>query len=143
MIRPSPSARRDNIPFGAYLIGLKIVTAEELEAALLLQAERNPKLGRLAAKRNLLTFEKVVSIHEYQQLFGLRFGEAAVALGLLNEEELATLLEEQSAHHKYLGEVLVELRILTPTRLNELLEAYYLETGQDPPLSREPALSNP
>lgn len=143
MIRPSPCARKDHIPFGAFLVEKRLITPEELEAALAIQAERNPKLGRLAARHQMLTFDKVVAIHEYQMLFGLRFGEAAIALGFLNDEELAGLLEEQSLNHTYLGEILVELRILTPTRLKELLDAYLVETGQEPPLSREPALSNP
>jgi hypothetical protein len=132
MIRAFADDRNTVLPFGAYLVSRNLVTPGELEAALIIQAERNPRLGQLAAKRHLLSFDKIRSIYEYQTLHGLKFGEAAVALGFLTDDEVNGLLEEQSLHHTYLGEILVELKVLTPARLEEWLEAYFIETGRRP-----------
>ena len=103
--------REFRIPFGAYLVSKNLLSPGELEAALLCQEERNPKLGAIASKRQLLTFEKVREVYAYQLNSGLPFGSAAIELGLLTDEEVAQLLEEQSLHHKMLGEILVELNI--------------------------------
>lgn len=130
--------RNTALPFGAYLVSKNLVTPGELEAALIIQTERNPRLGQMAAKRQLLNFNKIRSIYEYQTMHGLKFGQAAVALGYLTDEEVAGLLEEQSLHHMYLGEILVELKILTPARLAEWLDAYFLETGRRPGSPRNP-----
>ena len=130
MICPKPRGNDTRIPFGAYLVSKNLISPGELEAALLCQEERNPKLGALAAKRQLLTFQKVREVYAYQIHTGLAFGKAAIDLGFLTDSEVAQLLEEQSLHHKMLGEILVELNIISPKKMEQLLASYFKEIGE-------------
>ena len=129
MICSQPNAK-SVIPFGAYLVSKNLITPGELEASLICQSERNPKLGRLAVDRQLLTFPKIREIYEYQLSHSVPFGKAAVILGFLNKEEVDSLLEEQAMHHKLLGEVLVDLQVISPDRLKEVLASYFSEIGE-------------
>lgn len=130
MICQKPTGKECRIPFGAYLVSKNLISPGELEAALLCQEERNPKLGALAAKRHLLTFEKVREVYAHQLATGLPFGEAAIELGLLTDHEVGQLLEEQSLHHKMLGEILVELNIIPPKKMESILGSYFKEQGE-------------
>ena len=121
------------VPFGAYLVEQGHITPGELQAYLILQEERNSKLGELARQHQMLTFEKICAILEYQRRHNVRFGRAALELGLLSDQELAELIEEQTSHHIWLGQLLVELNVLTPQELGHCLEAYTKATGVELP----------
>lgn len=120
----SPATTPAHIPFGEFLVDKGYVTPGELEAALIIQQDRHSKLGRLANRRAMLTFEKICAIREHQHKYNLRFGEAALALGLLSQAELAELLQEQNASHIPVGKMLVELNILKTDILQKCLEEY-------------------
>ena len=127
---PGDSQDRERIPFGAFLIANNVITPGELEAALILQDERNPKLGRLAHRHQLLTFDKICTILELQRALKISFGEAAIRLGYLSDYEVANLVQEQTANHIYLGELLVELNIMSRTKLRKWLDAYFTTVGE-------------
>lgn len=120
------NTNRRVLPFGAFLVDRGIISPAELEAVLVLQEERHPKLGSLARRHHLLTFENICAIIEHQRTHSMRFGEAAVALGLLNDQEVAALLEEQTNNHRLLGELLVELNIMNRSKLQACLAQYYV-----------------
>lgn len=126
------SNQRDRMPFGAFLVAKGVITAGELEAALILQDDRNPKLGRLAHRHQLLTFEKICSVLECQRALKISFGEAAIRMGYLSDTEVAQLVEEQTANHVYIGELLVELNIMSRSKLSQWLDAYFATVGPPP-----------
>lgn len=130
MIRQRPNGHAAHIPFGAYLVSKNLISPGELEAALLCQSDQNAKLGAIATKEHLLTFNKVREIYDYQLRHRLPFGEAAVALGLLSKDEVDSLLEKQSMHHKMLGEILVELNVMSEEKMQSILDSYFRELGE-------------
>jgi hypothetical protein len=111
--------------FGAYLVEMGVISTNELEAALILQEDRNPKIGRLAQQRHLLTFPKLCQILEYQRSHKLPFGQAAIELGFLSQSELDQLMGEQSQKHIFLGELLAELKFMTKAELEYYLAQYF------------------
>ena len=119
------------VPFGCFLVERGIISAGELEAALIIQDDKNPRIGRLAQRRDMLTFTKLCEILEYQRAHGVRFGKAAVELGFLSEHEVAELVEEQLDNRVKLGELLVELNVLTPAKLRQSLHDHALQHGLD------------
>lgn len=115
----------DGIQFGQYLVDQGIVTPAELEAALMLQGERNPRLGRLAEKMGLIDLKQTWRILQYQHENNVPFGRAAIDLGILSEFEVSQLVERQSEGHVHIGELLAELHILTHDELRQHLDAYF------------------
>lgn len=132
MTEPGSNQKKGRTPFGAFLVAKGVITPGELEAALIIQEERNPKLGRLAHRHQLLSFEKICAILECQKESNLPFGEAAVQLGYLSDFEVAKLLEEQTANHIHIGELLVELNVMSQAKLNQWLDAYFATVGPPP-----------
>ena len=120
----SPDPSNAGLPFGAFLIAHDMVAADELEAALELQDRRNDRIGSLAFRKNLLTFEKICAIRQYQRNREVPFGMAAVELGYLSEAEVEQLLGQQAHSHIRIGELLVELQFLTRGELKRCLRAY-------------------
>jgi uncharacterized protein (DUF433 family) len=118
-----------HIPFGSFLVRHHHITAGQLQAALLFQADHTPRLGALASRYSLLTFEKIREIYDYQLRTGEHFGQSAIVLGLLSDRELADLLEKQAMEHRRLGEILVELHVLDDERLTLLLKEYFETVG--------------
>lgn len=112
------------IPFGEFLIERGHITATELEAVLAIQAERNPKLGSLARKHQLLSHSAVCAIVQHMSQTRSKFGNAAIELGLLNETEVKALLAEQLAGHIRLGELIAEIGMMKITTVMECLEQY-------------------
>jgi hypothetical protein len=125
MIRSGERQDHSHIPFGSFLVRHHHISAGQLQAALLYQAEHSPRLGALASRYSLLTFDKIREIYEYQLETGDPFGKAAIALGLLSDRELADLLERQSMEHRRIGEILVDLKALDDERLTTLLKEYF------------------
>ncbi|MFO0946073.1 MAG: hypothetical protein U1D30_09020 [Planctomycetota bacterium] len=130
MSEPKNDGNRGRMPFGAFLVAKGVITPGDLEAALILQDDRNPKLGRLAHRHQMLTFEKICAVLEEQKRRGISFGQAAVDLGYLSDWEVANLLEEQTANHVYIGELLVELNVMSRAKLAQWLDAYFSTVGE-------------
>lgn len=115
--------------FGSFLVREGVISPAELEAALILQQERNPRIGRLARRHQLLCFSKICEIIEHQKKRQIPFGKAAIELGLLSQLEVDRLIEEQSSVHIRLGELLVELHVLSAAKLQQCLAAFFAENG--------------
>lgn len=139
MSEPTIDSNRGRMPFGAFLVAKGVITPGELEAALILQDDRNPKLGRLAHRHQMLTFEKICAVLEEQRRRNISFGQAAVDLGYLSDHEVANLLEEQTANHVYIGELLVELNVMSRSKLAQWLDSYFATVGEPITNSTQPS----
>lgn len=117
--------------FGRFLVDRGYVTQNEIEAALLLQTERNPRIGTLARERRLLKSPDICHIIDYARENGVRFGQAAIDLGHLNQREVDELLSAQSESHVYVGELLIELNLISRPQL-ELCLREYLSIKNEP-----------
>jgi hypothetical protein len=127
------SGVQKTVRFGEFLVRRKYVTAGELQATLVVQQDRSPRLGMIARRARLLAFDEVCQVLKRQRSGRnrLRFGEAALQLGLLDEQNLSRLLKLQAMSHKRLGRLLVEHRILSPARLRHGLAQFVKEQKQN------------
>ncbi len=111
--------------FGMYLYKNRLISAEQLVAALELQDERTVPLGVIAMEQGNLAIRDVLSILRVQSdLPSDRFGDIAIDLGLMTKRDLAELLMIQSNRRVPVGECLVELGILDQEQLDKALAAY-------------------
>jgi hypothetical protein len=110
--------------FGEFLVSLGLVTRDDLDGAVALQATHNRRLGDLAVEIGLLSAEQARKIRSGQQLDERLFGELAVALGFLDNEQVDQLRARQEQGHLRLGEALVEAGALTVDELADSLREY-------------------
>ncbi len=111
-----PSLRRRRL--GEILLDEGLVTKEQLEAALRLQAEERPgvPVGQLLVYQGAITQRQLGAI-----LDKYRLGNFLVETNVISEQQLETALQRQKRTNHPLGNVLVQLGFLTEPQLRQAL----------------------
>jgi hypothetical protein len=113
--------------FGLYLHRKGVITADELVAALEVQARNLVRIGQLALEECLLSARDIFDILRAQHDSPHEpFGELAIRLGLLTRAELMRLLMIQADRRVPLGDILVRQGVLTEQRADDELTIYRL-----------------
>lgn len=113
--------------FGNFLLNRKVVTPEQLVAAINKESSSRIKLGTLAMYHNLMTAKEIDDIVVAQTHEDKHFGEIAIELQYLTEEQVNQLLSEQSPDYLLLGQILIEENILTNAQFESLIVDYESE----------------
>jgi hypothetical protein len=111
--------------FGLYLKKKRVITAEELVAAIDYQHSRMPPIGQLAMEEGVLSARQVFKVLRCQS--GIpheRFGEVAVGMAMMRPADLQRLLMIQWSRKPQLADVLVGLRILSRAAVEDELVEY-------------------
>lgn len=123
--------------FGQYLLEKRVITRDELLAAVEFQEAQNLKLGEYAVRLGFISAEEANRVNLRQQTEDERFGEAAMALGLLTPAQIDELITLQRNNHVYLGEAVVRTGFATEDAVEEALTEFqetqrkYQTTGVD------------
>ena len=122
--------------FGLHLKNKKVITAEQLVAALEVQMRSLVKIGQLALEEGMLTPRDIFEILLAQSHSpSERFGEIAVEMGLLTRENVPRLLMLQADRKRSISEILVGQGALTDEQLAEEMAGYrksMLPAGRTP-----------
>ncbi|MBA4015723.1 MAG: hypothetical protein C0483_00900 [Pirellula sp.] len=111
--------------FEVFLVRERIISADQLVAALERQSRRRPPLGRLAVTTGKITMKQAFQIVGLQSTQQRRFGELAIELGYLTPYDLSELLSEQTRLQPSLTEVLLEQKCLSRDDLRAAQARYY------------------
>lgn len=115
--------------FGNYLIGKKVITADEYHKAIDNQLKVRVKLGTIAIADGLLTEEQVDIINRLQMQEDKRFGDIAQEKGLLTDEQIGVLLRKQGNPYMQFVESLTQCTNLTATVIEKTLAVFQKEEG--------------
>jgi CheY-specific phosphatase CheX len=110
--------------FGQFLIENGVITAADLQRAILLQEQRNLKIGELALKLGYVTPADIVRAHNAQLSKDMKLGDILLEMGILEQGQLSELLIRQNNSHLYIGEALVLTEAISSSELQRLLEAF-------------------
>jgi hypothetical protein len=110
---------------GRFLVEQGAITEAQLEEGLLLQREKNRRIGEVAVERGKLTTEQAEAIRERQNADPRLFGDIAVNERQLTRRTLDDLLFLQKIHHTYLGEALLTLGYIDRQQYQELMGRHY------------------
>jgi CheY-specific phosphatase CheX len=140
---PSPGSPMPARFFGRFLLDAKVITAEQLTAAVAHQERANRPFGETAVALDLLSEEQVGEVLELQSYENLKSGEAAVRLGLLSEAEVGEVLAQQEREHVKIGEALVATGALTSDDLERWLAAFVRSQVEEPATGDAPQVADP
>jgi hypothetical protein len=131
--------------FGQFLRERNLVSDDQLQRAIRVQAEKNMDLGEICHRLGFLSRETAVRLNMKQRLVDRRFGELAIADGVLTEAQLEEALQAQRSAHVPLGEALVQIGAIDGPTLTKELAAfaldqapYYVDAVALPPQVPEP-----
>jgi hypothetical protein len=111
--------------FGLYLQSKRVISADQLVAALKLQIKHLAPIGQLALEAGILSAREVFDVLRAQHDAPYeRFGELAIALGFMNHDDLMRLLLMQSDRKPLLSDILVRLGTLTAEQARQELDAF-------------------
>ena len=110
--------------FGEYLIEKGLITEEQLEDALAIQAAINRRLGTIATMEDIITVAELYDILDRQQMLKEPFGETAKLLHLINDKQLTDLLRHQQREKMKVGEILVGLLYLQKLEMEAALDDF-------------------
>jgi len=111
--------------FGLYLKKKRIVSAEQLVAALEEQLETLVPIGQLALEEGVLSARNIFTVLRAQSDSPAeRFGELAVEFGLMTRDDLMRLLMIQADRRRPIGEILVGQGVLTAQKAAAEMAAY-------------------
>jgi CheY-specific phosphatase CheX len=110
--------------FGQFLIEKGVITSADLQRALILQEQKNLKIGELALKLGLLTQADIIRAHNSQLSKDMKLGDILLEMGILGQEQLSDLLVRQKNSHLYIGEALVLAEAISSIELERQLEAF-------------------
>jgi hypothetical protein len=110
--------------FGLYLKNKRVITADQLVAALEVQLSTLVPIGQLALEEGMLTARDIFNILRAQSdAPNVRFGDLAVEMGLLTRDDVMRLLMIQADRKRPIAEILVGQGVLTQEQLgNEMAE---------------------
>lgn len=114
----------DTAFFGQYLLQSGVITEDQLQESLALQARHNQKLGEMAVDRGYLSEAQVEEVTRDQKLLDLPLGVIATRKGYLSPEQLDDLLFSQIVDTIHVGEALVELGHVPASDLARLLNTF-------------------
>lgn len=115
--------------FGSYLLNKKLVSAENLKAAMEKKDSTRVKLGVLAINAGYMTAKQVDAVHRKQATVDKRIGDIAVDMGYLTEEQVEALLSTQKTGCLLLGQALVDMGCLTNEEFEAVLKGYKTENN--------------
>jgi hypothetical protein len=111
--------------FGLFLHRNRVITAEQLVAALELQIKHLVPIGQLALEEGILSARDIFDIlHAQHDAPNERFGELAIELGRMTRDDLMRLLMIQADRKLPLEDILVWQGVLTEVRAAEQLNAF-------------------
>lgn len=115
--------------FGSYLLNKKIVSAQNLKAAMEKKDSTRVKLGVLAINAGYMTAKQVDAVHRKQATVDKRIGDIAVEMGYLTEAQVEELLSSQKTGCLLLGQALVDMGCLTNEEFETVLGSYKKENN--------------
>lgn len=115
--------------FGSYLLNKKIVSADNLKAAMEKKDSTRVKLGVLAINAGYMTAKQVDAVHRKQATVDKRIGDIAVEMGYLTSEQVEELLSSQKTGCLLLGQALVDMGCLTNEEFENALTSYKKENN--------------
>ena len=101
-----------------------MITEEQLEDALAIQAAINRRLGTIATMEDIITVAELYDILDRQQMLKEPFGETAKLLHLINDKQLTDLLRHQQREKMKVGEILVGLLYLQKLEMEVALDDF-------------------
>ncbi|MDE6891005.1 MAG: hypothetical protein K2P50_04340 [Lachnospiraceae bacterium] len=115
---------------GRYLLKRELLTAGQLETALVEQRKVRAKLGLIAVAEGLMTQDETEKVHKLQAVTDKRFGDIAVEKEYLTREDVEMLLNKQENAYLAFAQVLENHSLMTMEELeqcmSELAEDYNL-----------------
>jgi cellulose synthase/poly-beta-1,6-N-acetylglucosamine synthase-like glycosyltransferase len=108
--------KKSGLKFGEHLLQNKLITEEQLELALKVQAERGGRLGDVLVSLGLVT-RQLLDVNSVETGEKRRLGEMLADNGLITGEQLEHALAFQRKSGGPLGEILLSLNYLTAEEL--------------------------
>ena len=112
---------------GQYLLENRLVSAEQLLAALAYQEKTNRKFGETAVSLGLLTEDQLGEVLALQRSEDIRTGEAGIRLGFLKPPQIDRVLLAQRNSHILIGEALVVTGAIDRDDLEEHVARFLAE----------------
>lgn len=130
----------ENRIIGELLVARGMVTADEVTAALYIQAEKpHLRIGEILLSMGLITIEQLDKILR-EHLSHQFIGSLLLSNDFISQEQLSKAMSVQEKTRRRLGEILVELGYVTEFQLNQLLNKQRLlrhqGAGQAPTVER-------
>jgi hypothetical protein len=118
--------------FALYLKKKRVISAEQLVAALEVQLTTLPRIGQIALEEGIISPRDVFHVLQAQRKSpDVRFGELAIEMGLLTRNELMQLLMIQADRKRPLADVFVSEGILSEEEVaREMAEFLRLQTNR-------------
>ncbi len=113
--------------FGQYLVEQRVVTSDQILAAIQLQEKRNLKFGDMAIQMAFVSDRQMETAHKAQRREDLPLGDMLVKLGFLTNFQREAVIARQKAQHLYIGEALVEIGALDHGKLDHYLNEFKLD----------------
>jgi hypothetical protein len=111
--------------FGLYLKKNRIITAEQLVAALEVQLNTLVPIGQLALEEGILSAREIFDVLQAQNDSpSERFGDVAVEMGFMTRDDLMRLLMIQADRKRPIAEILVAQGVLTERQAASELAAF-------------------
>ena len=98
---------------GRYLLKRELLTAGQLETALVEQRKVRAKLGLIAVAEGLMTQDETEKVHKLQAVTDKRFGDIAVEKEYLTREDVEMLLNKQENAYLAFAQVLENHSLMT------------------------------
>ncbi|MBF0315350.1 MAG: response regulator [Oligoflexia bacterium] len=118
--------------FGEYLIEKKIVSAEQLLAALIEQIHSMPTLVDIVNQKKLLSANELLSVIRVQMEQRVEFRSACETLGLWNPILEESIQKELDCHRRPIGELLVKRGSLCLETLISAMDDYFSSSNRTP-----------
>ena len=116
--------------FGQFLVEKRIVSREDLLAAINLQDQKNLKLGEMAVSMGYITQTDIDRAHNAQLSKDMKLGDLLVEMGILTLNQLNEVITRQKNIHLYIGEALVLVGAITGAQLQQHLEEFKADQAQ-------------
>lgn len=129
--------------FGEYLVQKKLISEDDLAAAVVAQVAALPSLPEVLLEHHLLDSKTLLAAMKQQMLAGTDFRRACVDLGVWSTELERKAQAVLDGRRQPLGEILVSRGAITRDQMLKALQEYFTERDQsgNPPPANEPALT--
>jgi len=110
--------------FGTFLLEQRLITEDQLLAALVAQVEAVPSVAKIVFDRGLLSKSDQLKVMSHQALNRCEFVAACRALGMWGESLEAAIIEAVARSREPIGATLVRNQVISQQQLDDQLSAF-------------------
>lgn len=119
-----------NLEFALFLVKYGIVTSDQFVAAVDEQIRRQPPIGSLAIRANLMTVRQVIAVLESQELQYRPFGQIAIDMGFLTVPQVERLLAVQVQSRPNIDQLLMEQGQIDAGQWGAMQRAFQIQNNR-------------